>query len=103
MEIPKTVILTCNYTGIQESEFRSQQMRFFNFAQVPLEETSPYLILVHDLAHGDVSKPTRLIEEAGKLLKTYMRAILNSVYLSSYFDFIYGPQWQPFNVIDLIK
>ncbi|MFZ3044604.1 MAG: hypothetical protein WA151_01715 [Desulfatirhabdiaceae bacterium] len=33
---------------------------------------------ISDLAYGDVSEPTQLIEEVSKLMEAYMRAILNS-------------------------
>jgi four helix bundle protein len=56
----------------------ADKLRFLNIAQGSLGESRYYLILVHDLAYGDVSEPTRLIEEVSKLLEAYMRAILNS-------------------------
>ncbi len=56
----------------------ADKLRFLNIAQGSLEESRYYLILAHDLAYGDVSEPTRLIEEVSKLLEAYMRAILNS-------------------------
>jgi len=37
-----------------------------------------YLILAKDLEYGDVSGSSQLLEEVGKLLKTYSQAILNS-------------------------
>ncbi|MDX9820043.1 MAG: four helix bundle protein [Desulfococcus multivorans] len=57
---------------------RADKIRFLNIAQGSLEESRYYLLLSNDLEYGDVSEPTRLIEEVSKLLEAYMRAILNS-------------------------
>ncbi|MFZ2630160.1 MAG: four helix bundle protein [Desulfosalsimonadaceae bacterium] len=57
---------------------RADKIRFLNIAQGSLEESRYYLILSNDLGYGDVSVPTRLLEEASKLIEAYMRAILNS-------------------------
>jgi len=57
---------------------RADKIRFLNIAQGSLEESRYYLMLSNDLGYGDVSGPTRLLEEVSKLLEAYMRAILNS-------------------------
>lgn len=57
---------------------RVDKTRFLNIAQGSLEESRYYLKLSNDLEYGDVSEPTRLLEESSKLLDAYMRAILNS-------------------------
>jgi hypothetical protein len=55
-----------NYSGSQESEFRSQN------------ERTGEDILAKDLDYGDVAELRPLLEEVSKLLDAYLRAILNS-------------------------
>ena len=57
---------------------KADKLRFFNMAQGSLEECRYYLMLTRDLAYGDVSETSRLLEEVSKLLEAYSRSILNS-------------------------
>ena len=57
---------------------KADKLRFYNIAQGSIEESRYYLILAQDLEYGDVSGSSQLLEEVGKLLDAYSRAILNS-------------------------
>jgi four helix bundle protein len=57
---------------------RADKLRFFNIAQGSIEESRYYLILARDLEYGDVSEPSRLLEEVSKLLGSYSQSIRNS-------------------------
>jgi len=57
----------------------ADKARFFNIAQGSLEECRYYLILTHDLEHGDVTESRDLLHETSKLLHSYSSKILNSV------------------------
>ena len=53
-----------------------EKVRFFNIAEGSLEESRYYLILAQDLGYGTTEKLMISLEEASKLLKAYMKAIL---------------------------
>lgn len=55
---------------------KADKGRFYNIAQGSLEECRYYLILIHDLNYGDVSRLRSLLQEVSKLLEAYSRAIL---------------------------
>lgn len=52
--------------------------RFFNISQGSLEELKYYLILAKDLDYIEENLLEDLTTEEGKLLNSYMKAILNS-------------------------
>ena len=58
----------------------ADKARFLNIAQGSLEEVRYYLILIRDLDYGNTSQLMDQIEEISKLLATYSKAILNSVF-----------------------
>jgi len=43
-----------------------------------LEESHYYLILAQDLDYGDTTKLKSMVEEVGKMLRSYMDAILST-------------------------
>ncbi|MCX5759054.1 MAG: four helix bundle protein [Candidatus Hydrogenedentes bacterium] len=53
----------------------ADKARFMNIAQGSLEECRYYLLLVQDLGYGDTESMTRELEETGRLLNAYSRAI----------------------------
>jgi four helix bundle protein len=55
------------------------KVRFLNIAQGSLEECRYYLILVRDLAYGDVVRLEMLLEEVSKLLHAYSATIRRRV------------------------
>jgi four helix bundle protein len=57
---------------------KADKMRFFNIAQGSLEETHYYLILISDLKYEKTEQMIVKIDEIGKMLKGYIRAIENS-------------------------
>lgn len=57
---------------------KADKLRFLNISQGSLEESRYYLILVHDLAYGDVSESKNVLVEVSKLLDAYTKAILSS-------------------------
>jgi four helix bundle protein len=56
----------------------ADKIRFFNIAEGSLEESRYYLILAQDLGYGATEKLMASLEEAGRLLKGYMKAIMHS-------------------------
>lgn len=54
------------------------KVRFMNIAQGSVEECKYYLILVNDLKYGNTKNLKELLNEVGKLLYTYAKAIYNS-------------------------
>lgn len=54
---------------------RTEKARFLNIAQASLEETRYYLILVNDLAYVDTKSLTTQLDEVGRLLGGYLRAL----------------------------
>ena len=59
---------------------KADKLRFYNIAQGSLEESRYYLVLIKDLAYGDVSELRQMLEEVSKLLEAYSQAVLNSDY-----------------------
>ena len=57
---------------------RADKCRYLNIAQGSLEESRYYLILAQDLEYGDTRKLKIMVEEVGKMLRSYTEAILNS-------------------------
>jgi len=57
---------------------KADKLRFLNIAQGSLEESRYYLILVRDLAYGDVTELSVCLDEVSKLLEGYSQAILSS-------------------------
>lgn len=54
---------------------RTEKARFLNIAQGSLEETRYYLILAHDLRYKDTKSLLAALEEVGRLLGGYLRAL----------------------------
>lgn len=52
--------------------------RYLNIAQGSLEECRYYLILSEDLGYGDNYQLTNLLDQTGKLLYSYRKAIIPS-------------------------
>ncbi len=57
---------------------RADKARFMNVAEGSLEETRYYLILSQDLGYGNTGELMELLNEVGRLLKGYSRAIVAS-------------------------
>ncbi|ALC14826.1 30S ribosomal protein S23 [Desulfuromonas soudanensis] len=57
---------------------KPDKARFLNIAQGSLEESRYYLILSQDLDYGDTTELRSMLEEIGKMLRSYADAILNS-------------------------
>jgi four helix bundle protein len=57
---------------------RADKCRYLNIAQGSLEESHYYLILAQDLDYGDTTKLKSMVEEVGKMLRSYMDAILST-------------------------
>jgi four helix bundle protein len=55
---------------------RLDKVRFMNIAAALLEECRYYLILSMKLSYGDSENPMLLLEEVGRLLHVYAKAIL---------------------------
>ena len=56
----------------------ADKLKFYNIAQGSLEECRYYLIPARDLGCGDPSELMRSLEEANKMLESYMRSISRS-------------------------
>jgi four helix bundle protein len=56
----------------------ADKVRFFNMAEGSLEESRYFLILAQDLGYGQTGELVKRLEEVGRLLKAYSRAILAS-------------------------
>jgi four helix bundle protein len=54
---------------------RTEKARFLNVAQGSLEETRYYLILANDLRYADTKVLLSSLEEVGRLLGGYLRAL----------------------------
>lgn len=52
--------------------------RFYNIAQGSLEECRYYLILTRDLGYGETLQLQQLLDEVGRLLASYCRAVLST-------------------------
>lgn len=59
---------------------KADKVRFLNIAQGSLEECRYYLILCKELRYGDTIDLMNLLEEASKLIQSYIKTILNSVF-----------------------
>jgi four helix bundle protein len=57
---------------------KADKMRYFNISQGSLEETHYYLILISDLGFFNTEEIKVKIDEVGRMLKGYIRAIENS-------------------------
>ena len=58
---------------------KPDKARFMNIAQGSLEESRYYLMLTQDLKYGETQKFLIQLDEVGKMLGAYRKAILNSV------------------------
>jgi len=57
---------------------KADKARFMNTAEGSLEESRYYLILSQDLATENIGQLMELVNEVGRLLNGYSRAILDS-------------------------
>ena len=57
---------------------KADKARFMNIAQGSLEESMYYLILSNDLKYGNNQDLVKQLEEIGKMLEAYTKAILSS-------------------------
>jgi len=57
---------------------KTDKARFMNTAEGSLEESRYYLILSQDLGYGNIGQLVELVNEVGRLLNGYSRAILDS-------------------------
>ena len=64
---------------------KADKARFMNVAEGSLEESRYYLILSQDLGYGSTGELMELLNEVGRLLKGYSRAIVASSILDSCF------------------
>lgn len=58
---------------------RPDKARFLNMAQGSLEESRYYLLLARDLGYADTQLLLGSVDEVGRMLDAYARAILSSV------------------------
>jgi four helix bundle protein len=58
---------------------KAEKARFMNIAEGSLEESRYYLILSQELGYGSTGELMELLNEVGRLLKGYSRAIAASV------------------------
>ena len=56
---------------------KADKKRFFNISQGSLEEVRYYLILANDLGYADTKKLKTDLDEIGRMLNAYMKAIDN--------------------------
>ena len=54
---------------------KPDKLRYYSTSQGSLEECRYYLILAQDLGYGETSGLRAIIEEVGRMLGSYMRAI----------------------------
>jgi four helix bundle protein len=59
---------------------KPDKARFLNISQGSVEECRYYLILARDLKYGEDEKLMPLLEEISRMIETYAKAILNSVF-----------------------
>jgi four helix bundle protein len=57
---------------------RQDKARFMNIAEGSLEESRYYLILVQDLGYGDTALLMSKLDEVGRLLGAYLRAVTSA-------------------------
>ena len=57
---------------------KSDKARFMNIAEGSLEESRYYLVLSQGLGYGNTGELMELLDEVGRLLKGYSRAIVAS-------------------------
>jgi four helix bundle protein len=57
---------------------KADKTRFFNLAEGSLEESRYYLILAQDLGYGSTEPLLDSLDEVGRLLHAYVKAILAS-------------------------
>jgi four helix bundle protein len=59
---------------------KADKLRFLNIAQGSLAESRYYLILAQDLGYGKTDSVKKDLEEVNRLLDSYAKAILSSVF-----------------------
>ena len=59
---------------------RADKLRLYNIAQGSLEESRYYFILAKDLGYGDSQLLLEEVDEVGRMLDAYMRAVGATVY-----------------------
>jgi four helix bundle protein len=71
------VSIPANIPGICETG-KADKVRFINVAEGSLEESRYYLILSEDVGYGNTAQLMGLLNEVGRLLSGYSRAIVAS-------------------------
>jgi four helix bundle protein len=56
----------------------AEKVRFLNIAEGSIAESDYYLILSRDLGYGPTDRISKLLDETGRLVTAYSRAIRNS-------------------------
>ena len=54
---------------------KADKTRFFNISQASLEEVRYYLILANDLGYADTKSLSKDLDEIGRLLYSYIKAV----------------------------
>jgi four helix bundle protein len=57
---------------------KADKVRYYNIAQGSLEESHYYLILSSDLGYAETENLLNIVDEVGKMLGSYIKAIINS-------------------------
>lgn len=70
-----SVSVAANIVEGYTKKSKADKLRFFNIAQGSLEETNYFLILIKDLEFAETSDLRKRIDEVGRMLKGYIRAI----------------------------
>lgn len=70
-----TVSIAANVAEGFKRSGRTEKASFLNIAQGSLEETRYYLILANDLGYTDTKPILAALEEVGRLLGGYLRAL----------------------------
>lgn len=74
-----SVSIAANVAEGFKKRSQKDKIRFLNIAQGSLEEVRYYLILAKDLHYGDTQSLMSQLEEASKLLESYINAIADSM------------------------
>jgi len=73
-----SVSVAANIVEGYNKNSKADKLRFLNIAQGSLEETNYFMLLIKDLEYSDTTKLRIRINEVGKMLKSYIRAIISS-------------------------
>lgn len=73
------VSIPANIAEGHKKSGKADKARFLNIAQASLEETRYYLILAQDLRYGTTAELESKIDDVGRMLYGYVRAIRNDM------------------------